>query len=156
MAVDVPESPRNSGWIACGVLTLVIAGIWLVAAYPAHRMDPEYGLEGLTYAALLTLVPGWVVFVVLDVYRVASSPVVKVGIGTLVRMAVALGGYLAIRGVRPEFGLRNLGLWLLTFYFAALALETRESMRQIAATPTNDPADPQRGNGAATNGTSPS
>lgn len=141
------ETPRSSGWQACGVLTLALVAIWAIAAYPAHRIDGEYGLEGLTYAALLALIPGWVVFVVVDVYRVASSPLAKVGFATITRMVLALGGYLAIRGVRPEFGLRNLGLWLLTFYLAALAIETRQSMRQLAA----EPSEPH-----ASNGTSPS
>ena len=48
---------RRSGW-----LTAATALAWLLLAGLAYRLSGVVGLEGLSVAAMLSLVPGWLVF----------------------------------------------------------------------------------------------
>jgi hypothetical protein len=120
---------------SAGVLTAVTAGMWLALAGPTVAVAGPDALEGLTYAALLCLVPGWLV------YALAVGPaaphsnrhVFAVLAGTLVRLFVVLGGVLVIRAARPQIGLREFLGYLAIFYVVALIVETRTLLRQISA-----------------------
>jgi hypothetical protein len=120
---------------SAGVLTAVTVGLWIALAGPAVAVAGPGALEGLTYAALLCLVPGWLV------YALAAGPaaphsnrhVFAVLAGTLVRLFVVLGGALVIRAARPQVGLHEFLAYLAIFYVAALVLETRTLLRQISA-----------------------
>lgn len=124
----------------CGWLTASVGAVWLVLAGPVALWLGPVGLEGLSYAALLCLVPGWLVFWVTCRYRVPSIHAAVVLLGTGFRLAFVLLGLLAVRSVRPQLGFQEFQLWLIVFYLAALAVETLLVARQA----------PARGGGAGT------
>jgi hypothetical protein len=93
-------------------------------AAPAWWLSGPKGLEGLTFAAALCLIPGWLVFAFHSQYGTAA-PLGVMLVGTLGRMAVVLFGALAVKAVRPDLGLKSFALWLGAFYLLSLAIETK-------------------------------
>jgi hypothetical protein len=114
-------------------LTAVTAGLWLLCAAPAWFVADVSGIEGLTYALLLCLIPG---IVTLRFARVGDSRqapyVVLAGMG--LRMASVLIGALVLRWARPELGVSAFHLWLIVGYLVTLAVETRMLLADIAVT----------------------
>ena len=108
----------------CGFLTAVTATVWLVVTGPAYMLSGVLGLEGASYAAVLCLVPGWLVFLVVDRYFVAHAQVAGVLLGTVLRMLFVLVGLVTIKATRPELGFREFVVWILVFYMATLLTET--------------------------------
>lgn len=101
------------------------------------------GLEGLTYAALLCLIPGWIVFFAAS--RCADSTrmaMVALG-GTGLRLLFVLVGALVLKDSRPDLGFREFQIWLVAFYLAMLFVETLLAVRMSA-----DGADRSRVGGA--------
>jgi len=80
-------------------------------------------LEGRA-ASVVVLLLGWLVFAASGMYGVAASATKQVGLGLVARMVFVLGGCLALRTARPEFGTWNFPVWLLVCYMATLAMET--------------------------------
>ena len=109
----------------CGWLTAWMLGLWTLLLVPAWSLAGLKGVEGLTYAAMLCLVPGWLVFFIGSRYGVANSQgtIVVIG-GGLLRSASALVGALVVPSVRSDLGLREFLVWLLVFYLASLLAET--------------------------------
>lgn len=108
----------------CGLLTLVVAGLWLVLALPAYWVAGAKGLQGLTFSAVLCLFPGWVVFLLAGRYCVAFRQGGVVLLASSARMLFVLAGALFVRTVRPDFGLREFYSWLVVFYSVTLLVET--------------------------------
>ena len=105
-------------------LTACLAVAVAVLALPAYGISGLDGLFGLTAAALLCLVPGWLVFAIHSRYGTAAPTAVLL-IGMLGRMFVTLFGAIAILETWPELGMRSFGLWLGVFYMLSLFIETR-------------------------------
>jgi hypothetical protein len=114
-------------------LTAVTAGLWLLCAVPAWLIAEESGLEGLTYALLLCLIPGVVTLRLAKVGDSRQAPfAVLTGMG--LRMASVLAGALVLRAVRPDLGPQAFHVWLIVGYLVTLAVETRMLVADIAVT----------------------
>lgn len=118
-------APLRTAFARGGRLTVVTAALWLALAGPAWLLGGVDGLEGLTYAALLCLAPGWLVFLILALYGTPGTqgPIAALG-GTGLRLAFVLVGMLFLQSVRPNLGFWELTVWLLVFYMATLFAET--------------------------------
>lgn len=110
--------------VRCGWLVAACFALWLILAGPAYALGGAAGLEGLTYSALLCLIPGCLVFSLASLDVLAGMQAQLVLVGSLVRMLFVLMGTLALRTMRPELGLREFLIWLVVFYSATLLLET--------------------------------
>ena len=106
-----------------GVLTASSAALWLVMAGPAYWLAGATGLEGLSYAALLCLVPGCLVFFAAG-WLGANNQAVTFLAGTGLRMLTVLIGALVIHEIRADLGLRQFFGWLVLFYSVTLVVET--------------------------------
>jgi len=111
---------RRCVWLAALAITL-----WGLLLFPAYRLGGGDGVEGLTLAALLCLVPGWLVFVFSTRFSTdnARLPFVVIG-GSVLRIVFVLMGMFAIRHVREDLQFHEFILWLLVFYMGMLAAET--------------------------------
>ena len=107
-----------------GVLTAITAAAWAVAAGLAFAFSGPRGLEAVTWAAAVCLIPGWLVFALQGQYGTAA-PLAALLFGVLGRMAVVLSAALAVKAVRPELEMKSFGLWLGAFYVLTLAVETK-------------------------------
>ena len=107
-----------------GLLTASLAGLWLLLSAPAWWIAGWAGLEGLTIAAVLCLVPGWLVFLLASGYGFANFQAVAVLGGMTLRMLFVLAGTLIVLSTRSHLRLKEFVIWLLVFYLAALAVET--------------------------------
>lgn len=106
----------------------ITAALWLVLAGPVFWWRGTAGLEGISCAALLCLIPGCLVFVLAALFAAPERPATQVMLplaGTVLRLLFVLVGVLLVRGLRPELGLGEFLVWVVVFYFATLAAETR-------------------------------
>ena len=122
----------SSALSQCGWLTGVSAVLWLILAGPAHALRGNAGLEGLTYAGLLCLLPGWLVFLLGSRYGSAKNQAVGLLAGTVVRLMFVLFGVVLIQSVRPDLGFWEFLVWVLAFYLVTLLLETLLIVRQAS------------------------
>lgn len=130
-AVSDDRTPLQTALVRGGVLTAVTAALWALLAGPAWLLGGIDGIEGLSYAAGLCLVPGWVVFLLIALYGTAGTQAAMVALGgTALRLVFVLVGVLAIRAVRPHLGFWDFIVWLLVFYMATLFVETLLVVRQ--------------------------
>lgn len=123
------QAARRSGW-----LTASVALFWLMFAGPAFWLSGVVGLEGLSIAALLSLVPGWLVFwgvaVVSGVPGQNGQPMAVLA-ATGVRLMFVLFGVLLMKSIRPDLGLREFHGWVIAFYFVSLMVETLLLVRSL-------------------------
>jgi hypothetical protein len=106
----------------------IAAALWLLLAGPVFWWKGTTGLEGLSYAALLCLIPGCLVLVLSASFVPSERPATQMMIplvGTALRLVLVLVGVLAICELRPELGFGGFLVWVIVFYFAILAAETR-------------------------------
>jgi hypothetical protein len=107
------------------------AALWVLLFWPARAMAGSRGVEGLTYAALLCVLPGCAVFLLGGLVKtLGGQPHLLMLAGTSLRLLAVLGGVLMIRAARPDLGFRELTLWVLVFYLATLLTETLLVTRQ--------------------------
>jgi hypothetical protein len=103
-------------------------GLWALLAVPARHLAGNVGVEGLSYAALLCVVPGLLtialVFGATGPATPTSTRAMLAMAGMLLRMFVVLGGVLVIHAYRPDLKAREFFVWLVVFYAATLAAET--------------------------------
>ena len=90
------------------------------------------GLEGLTYSALLCLLPGWLVFFLGSRYRVANTQAAVILLATTIRLLFVLIGVLLIQSVRSDLRFREFLVWVIVFYLATLLVETLMLIKQPA------------------------
>lgn len=118
---------------SCGWLTAVALGLWALLLYPAFSLGASAGIEGLSYAALLCLAPGYLVFVLAALYSATGTPLAFVMLaGTGLRMLSVLLGIFVIQGARPDLGFREFTVWALVFYMAMLLAETTLALRWVS------------------------
>ena len=107
------------------MLTAAVLGLWLLLAGPAYLVADVDGLEGLTYAGLICLVPGWLLFFIASKSSDAGQQVAMTILGGMgLRMVFVLVGLVVIQSQRPDLGVREFVVWLLVYYLASVALET--------------------------------
>ena len=109
----------------CRWLALATGGLWVLLLGPAWLIAGRDALIGLSAAAILCAIPGFVVFWVASLYGAAGSqvPLVILG-GTVLRMLFVFLGMVIVQSAAPRLGLREFVVWLLVFYVALLAVET--------------------------------
>ena len=108
------------------MLTAAVLGLWLLLAGPAYLVADVDGLEGLTYAGLLCLVPGWLLFFIASKSSDAGQQVAMTILGGMgLRMVFVLVGLVVVQSLRPELQFREFVVWLLAYYLATVALETK-------------------------------
>ncbi len=109
-----------------GVLIGGVLFAWLVAAYPAWKLEGATGLMMSGASVLLCLVPAVVTFL-WGLKALTGTPAERLQhtmLGTLLRMVVVLGGGMALyRGV-PGFDRNSFWIWVGSFYLGTRALET--------------------------------
>ena len=114
-------------------LTAVSAGLWALCAMPAWFLAGGAGIEGLTYALLLCLVPGLITLALVKAGDGANGAFSALLVGMGLRMAMVLGGTLLLRQLRPDLSPAAFHIWVITGYLVMLAVETRMLMAENAA-----------------------
>jgi len=130
MQLTMSENSLNTAFRRMGLMLLAACGFWVLFAGPAYWLRGTLALEGLTYASLLCLIPGWVVVYVTARYPESGSQATAVLMGTGLRMAFVLVGMVTLKDLRPEFGHYEFQLWLILYYMAFLFLETLMIVKQ--------------------------
>jgi hypothetical protein len=122
---SMTQTPIQVAWSRCAWLTLAAAALWLALLGPAWLIAGREGLLGVSAAALICVVPGWIVFWIAAAYGTAGSqvPLVVLG-GMLLRMIFVFLGMVIIQSADPRLGFREFVVWLLAFYAVLLAVET--------------------------------
>lgn len=125
------ERPERE-YLRCGAwLTMVVVIVAGLLAGPAYLLQGWLALEGLCYAAILCLIPGWVVFLAVAWYGDSVAPVWVILSGTVVRMVFVLVGALVVLGLHANLGFQEFLVWLLAFYLVALFVETWLLLKQL-------------------------
>jgi hypothetical protein len=99
--------------------------LWLALLAPAWYVSGRAGVAGLSYAAALCVVPGWIVFWLAAMYGPTGNqaPLVILG-GTVLRLMFVLFGMLIVQTFDQRLGIREFLVWLAAFYVGTLAVET--------------------------------
>ena len=137
-------TPARQAVTRCGWLTAWSGVAWLLLAGPAYGLSQTRGLEGLSYAALMSLAPGWLVLWCVALADDSQSRAMATLAGTVIRMVFVLAGVLAFRISRPDLGLKEFHVWVITFYFVSLIVETLLLVRSnpaVGSTLTDSVAD---------------
>lgn len=117
-------------------LVAVTAGLWLLCVLPAWWIAGGSGVEGLSYALLLCLVPGVVTLRLSRSVDSRRAPfVVLLSMG--LRVASVLAGVLVLRVLRPDLGPAAFHVWLIVGYLVTLLVETRMLLAEMAVTRTD-------------------
>lgn len=127
----------SSSWTRIRHLTLATTGLWLGGALPAWLIADTAGLEGLTYALLLCLIPG---IVTLQLVKAGGGPnqaLTTLLLGMGLRMAAVLIGTLVLRKIRPDLGANAFHLWVVVGYLFTLWIETRLLLADLTMTQRN-------------------
>ena len=130
MSESAIETDRVSS--AMGGFTAGMALVWLLLVLPAWFAGGFRALEGMSVAGLLCLVPGWLVFGLVQRYRVAKVQAMAVLLGTGLRLAFVGIGYIAVQTPTSGYTFREFTIWLLIMYIAALSRETWQLLRRGA------------------------
>jgi phosphoglycerol transferase MdoB-like AlkP superfamily enzyme len=108
----------------CGVLTASALALWALLAGPAYWLAGTLGLEGLTYSALLCVVPGCLLFLAIPFFEFAQNKAYAFLVGSGLRMFVVLVSTLVLHEIRADLGLKEFLSWLVVFYSVTLLVET--------------------------------
>lgn len=123
---------NQAEWLRPAARLALLTGLaCLLLAWPAWWLAGPAGLAGMTIAALLCMVPGWLVFFLVPRYRVGNSQVSQVLLGTTLRMVFVVFGTLVVQNVRPGWQFREFLVWVIVFYLATLAAETALLMKLL-------------------------
>jgi hypothetical protein len=119
------QTPIQTAWLRCVWLGMATAALWLVLLGPAWMIAGRDGLIGVSAAAALCVVPGWIVFWLAAAYGAAGGqvPLVVLG-GMLLRMIFVFLGMVIVQSANHRLGFREFVVWLLAFYAVLLAVET--------------------------------
>lgn len=122
-----PDTPTRNPLKQCSILAVSLLGLYALLSVPAYTIVGTRAVEGLTYAVVLCLVPGLLVFLIAGFLYRDAAPVAVMGVSTLVRLMIVGIGTLVIIKLRTDFGsaeFLNFLIWLLICYFASLLVET--------------------------------
>jgi len=116
------------------------AGLWLLAAYPAHSLQGEAGLVDSAVAALLCLVPAGLTLV-WGSWALGKAPEQQLAAimgGTVIRLLVVIGAAVALYLNFSCFNHQAFLIWVILFYLLTLALEVSLLVaRHVPAGPTS-------------------
>ena len=126
----------------CGVLTACAAALWVVLAGPAYAVAGLLGLEGLTYSALMCVLPGCFLFFAIPHFEFAQNKAYAFLAGSGLRMFVVLVATLLLHEVRADLGLKEFLSWLVVFYSVTLLVETLLIVKSPEANTTSVPSQP--------------
>jgi len=106
-------------------LTIATLVLWLLLLFPAWWLAGLEALEGLSYAALLCLIPGWLVIWLSKLMGSSGqqAPMLAMA-GSVFRMLFVLLGTIVVQSLRSQLGLREFLVWLIVLYLATLLIET--------------------------------
>jgi len=107
----------------CGRLAVAMLAGWMVALIPAVKLFGVDGFAALSFSAIVCYVPGCLIFWGIAGTTQAGAQIRAVVLGTLLRMAFALGGAWVMHGALA-IAPRNYLVWLGLFYLISLAVET--------------------------------
>jgi len=146
----VSEQPGNfrTALRHTAALTIVTLVLWLLLLFPAWSLAGLPGLEGLSYAALLCLVPGWLLIWMSRMLGGSGQQVPVLAMaGSGFRMLFVLCGTLVVQSMRKPLGFREFLVWLIVLYLATLLVETLLVLVPAAGTgsPKPDHASPEAG-----------
>ena len=130
-AVDEGTGRWQSFRRQCLMLLYPMAAAWLVLVGIANWWTGLSGVIGISWAAILCLVPGWLAFLVGARYFGSNSQGVAFLLGMGVRLVTVALAAVFLIDTRPEFTLKSFVVWLLLFYLWALVLETRLAVQQM-------------------------
>ncbi|GAB4143770.1 MAG: hypothetical protein Tsb009_15090 [Planctomycetaceae bacterium] len=103
-----------------------VLGLWLLLAAPAYLVARADGLEGLVYAAFLCLVPGLIVLAIASRAKDAGKQaMISILGGMVLRLLFVVAGIMVVKSYRPWWGMKEFVLWVLVFYLATVAIETK-------------------------------
>ncbi|MFN0196141.1 MAG: hypothetical protein ACKVT0_05305 [Planctomycetaceae bacterium] len=125
----IPRKAIHPGKVSiarqCLSLAIGMLALWAVLYYPADRFAGSRGVEGLTYAGLLCLIPGLVALILSGGILNAGA---NAGQGALISTGMRLMtvGLAAIfmQSARPDLRFWQFHVWLILFYLASLIFET--------------------------------
>ena len=118
----------RGGWFTAATLTL-----WILLLLPAYWVAGPAGLEGLSYSALLCLIPGWLAFwLAKNSDQPGKQASLAILASSVLRLLFVLFGTLVVQAVRSHLGLREFLVWLIVFYMATLLIETLLVLRTSA------------------------
>lgn len=116
-------------------LSVVLAVVWIVLAVPIVIYTSRVGLEGLSWAVILCLVPGCLVVGLQRIVPSMSAAPHAVMLATVVRMLFVTGGVVLLRAIRPELLTMEFAACLVISYLAALAAESYYLLRLVNPVP---------------------
>ena len=93
------------------------------------------GLEGLSWAVVLCLVPGCLLVGLQRIVPSMSAAPHAVMLATVVRMLFVTGGVVLLRAIRPELLTMEFAACLVISYLAALAAESYYLLRLVNPVP---------------------
>jgi hypothetical protein len=119
------RTPIQLAWSRCGWLAIATGGLWMLLLAPAWFVAGREALVGLSAAALLCAIPGFIVFWLAAAYGAAGAQVPLVILGaTVLRMVFVFLGMIIVQSANHRLGMREFVVWLLAFYVVLLAVET--------------------------------
>ena len=121
---------KQSAFGQCIWLLILTAAFWLVLTGPAWLLAGPLGLQGLSIAAVLCVVPGFVVLFISARGQTSANPASLVLLSTTMRLLVVLFGVLVVQKVRPDLQFWQFLVWIIVFYLATLLLETFVVLKQ--------------------------
>ena len=131
---DFQDNLRTTIRRAAG-LTFATLVLWVLLLIPAWSLAGVPGLEGLSYAAVLCLVPGWLtIWMSRHVGAPSQLTALLVLAGTAFRLLFVLCGTLLVRATRSQLGFREFLVWLIVFYLVTLLVETLLILKPATAT----------------------
>ena len=107
-----------------GQLTFATMVLWALAFFPARSMAGQTGVEGLTIAALLCLLPGLIVFAFVSLNPMPNQQAFVVLAGTGFRLVIVALGMMVVMSIRRDFTVQSFPIWIAVFYLETLAVET--------------------------------
>ncbi|WP_197439962.1 hypothetical protein [Calycomorphotria hydatis] len=101
-------------------------------------MNEWPGIKGMTFAAILCLFPGWLVFTLQGLYKTAKSQAIGFLAGAGIRLVMTAAGVLWVKFNRPDINWELFLVWIVLFYLACLAVETGLIVQQLSHTAEPD------------------
>lgn len=129
---STPDSQRSEHSALRNAVRLTLFGIlfWLLLAGPAWLIANEAGLIGVSAAAGLCLLPGYLAVTVRSWAGESQSTFMLATGG--IRLAFVLTGVLVVKFKWPDVGMSEFYVWLIAFYLLTLAFETQLAVREQA------------------------
>ncbi len=119
------QTPTQVAWSRCGWLGVATLVLWVLLLGPAWLVGGREALIGVSAAAVLCSLPGFIIFWLAAAYGTAGSQVPLIVLGSmLLRMLFVFLGMVIVQSADPRLGLREFVIWLLAFYVVLLGVET--------------------------------